>query len=213
MKGKTPRIRVLIADDHPVVREGLRILISRREDMEVVAEATNGRETLSEAVRHKPDVALLDLRMPELDGADLITALTTRLPETKVIILSTFAGDEDIYSALRAGARAYLLKDSSREDMLTCIRTVHAGEAWISPGAAARLATRLGAPELTPREKDVLRLLVGGKSNKEIGNVLRVAEGTVKAHVSRIFGKLAVTARTEAVAEAVRRGLVRLDPH
>jgi|RhiMetdeSRZDD1v2_1073273.scaffolds.fasta_scaffold779527_2 two-component system, NarL family, response regulator len=202
---------ILIADDHPVVREGLRALIARRPDMTVVAEASNGREALDEAIRHRPDVALLDLRMPELEGADLIGAIVHRVPETRIVVLSTFAGDEDIYAALRAGAKAYMLKDSPRDDLLACIRAVCSGNTWISPTAAATLATRVGTPELTPREKDVLRLMAGGKSNREIGAELRVAEGTVKAHVSRIFGKLNVTARTEAVTQAVRRGLVHLD--
>ena len=202
---------ILIADDHPVVREGLRALIARRPDMTVVAEASNGREALDEAIRHKPDVALLDLRMPELEGADLIGAIAHRVPETRIVVLSTFAGDEDIYAALRAGAKAYMLKDSPRDDLLACIRAVCSGNTWISPTAAATLATRVGTPELTPREKDVLRLMAAGKSNREIGVELRVAEGTVKAHVSRIFGKLNVSARTEAVTQAVRRGLVHLD--
>lgn len=203
--------RILIADDHPVVREGLRALIARRPDMTVVAEAATGREALDEAIRHKPDIALIDLRMPELEGADLIASLAHRSPATRIVVLSTFAGDEDIYAALRAGAKAYLLKDAPRDDLLACIRAVSAGDAWISPSAAATLATRLGSPELTPREKDVLRLMATGQSNREIGASLRVAEGTVKAHVSRIFGKLGVSARTEAVTEAARRGLVRLD--
>jgi DNA-binding NarL/FixJ family response regulator len=203
--------RILIADDHPIVREGLRALIARRPDMTVVAEASNGREALDEAIRHKPDVALVDLRMPELEGADLIGAMAHRAPGTRIIVISTFAGDEDIYAALRAGAKAYLLKDSPRDDLLACIRAVVSGNTWISPTAAATLATRVGAPELTPREKDVLRLMAAGRSNREIGAVLRVAEGTVKAHVSRIFGKLNVNARTEAVTQAVRRGLVRLE--
>lgn len=202
---------ILIADDHPIVREGLRALIARRPDMTVVAEASNGREALDEAIRHKPDVALLDLRMPELEGADLIGAIAHRVPETRIVVLSTFAGDEDIYAALRAGAKAYMLKDSPRDDLLACIRAVCSGNTWISPTAAATLATRVGTPELTPREKDVLRLMAAGKSNREIGVELRVAEGTVKAHVSRIFGKLNVSARTEAVTQAVRRGLVHLD--
>jgi DNA-binding NarL/FixJ family response regulator len=203
--------RILIADDHPVVREGLRALIARRPDMTVVAEAANGREALEEAVRHHPDIALLDLRMPELEGADLIAAMLHKAPETRIVVISTFAGDEDIYAALRAGAKAYMLKDSPRDDLLACIRAVCNGNTWISPTAAATLATRVGTPELTPREKDVLRLMAGGKSNREIGTELRVAEGTVKAHVSRIFGKLNVTARTEAVTQAVRRGLVHLE--
>ncbi len=203
--------RIMIADDHPVVREGLRALIERRPDMVVVAEAATGREALVAATRHKPDIALLDLRMPEIEGADLIAALTHCSPVTRIVALSTFAGDEDIFAALRAGAKAYLLKDAPREDLLACIRAVSSGSTWMSPSAAATLATRVGTPELTAREKDVLRLMAAGKSNREIGTSLRVAEGTVKAHVSRIFGKLGVTARTEAVTQAVRRGLVRLD--
>jgi len=207
---QTP-IRILLADDHPIVLEGLSALVSRAPDMDVVAEAKNGREALEQAARHHPDVALIDLRMPEMDGVSVMLALREHAPEVRVVILSTFSGDEDVYRALRAGARAYLLKDTAREELLSCIRSVHAGAAWVSPAAAARLTARLGASELTPREQEVLALIAAGRNNREIADQLRVAEGTVKAHVNRILSKLHVSSRAEAITVAVRRGLVHFD--
>lgn len=204
-------IRVLIADDHPIVREGLRSLVTLDPGMEVVGEAADGRETIELGTRLRPDVALVDLRMPSVDGAEALAALRERAPEVRGIVLTTFSGDEDVVRAFRAGARAYLLKDASREELLACIRAVYEGRSWMSSVAVEGLAARLDADELTPRERDVLRLMVAGRGNKEIAATLRVAEGTVKAHVNRILSKLRVTTRTEAVTEALRRGLVHLD--
>jgi len=207
----TKPIRVLIADDHPVVREGLRALVARRPDMDVVAEAATGREAVDGFFRYRPDVALIDLRMPDLDGVDALAAIRQREPSARVVVLTSFGGDEDVYRALRAGAKAYLMKYAPREDLIACIRAVHAGESWISPSVAAKLTARLGARELTPREREVLHLIVAGRSNKEISSALRLAEGTVKAHVNRILSKLEVSSRAAAITVALRRGIAKLD--
>jgi two-component system, NarL family, response regulator len=203
-------IRILIADDHPVVREGLSALINRRPDMKVVAEAGDGRGAVEQFFLHRPDVALIDLRMPEMDAVEVIAAVRQRTPDARLIVLTTFDGDEDIYRALRAGAKAYLLKDARREELLDCIRTVHAGGSWMAPYMAAKLADRLSGRDLSAREVDVLRLLVEGKSNKEIGATLFISEGTVKVHVNHILEKLGAEGRTAASVEALKRGIVHL---
>lgn len=208
---ETTPIRILIADDHSVVREGLAAMIARRADMQVVAEAGDGQQAVELARRHRPDVILLDLRMPELGGVAAIHQIMADVPTARVIVLTTFDGDEDIYRALQAGARAYLLKDTPREALLEAIRAVHAGQKRIPPEVAAKLADRLLAPELSARELDVLRQIVAGRSNKEAGAALGISEGTVKVHVNSLLGKLGVADRTQAVTEALRRGLVRLD--
>ena len=179
--------------------------------MTVVAEASNGAEAVELFSRHRPDVALIDLRMPGTDGVDAITIIRERFPDARIIVLTTFHGDEDIYRALRAGAKAYLLKDVGREELLDCVRSVSEGRAYLPKSVAAKLAERVAGPQLTVRELDVLRLMGAGKSNKEIGDSLRVAEGTVKAHVNNILSKLNVRGRTEAVAIAVKRGIIRLE--
>lgn len=204
-------IRVLIADDHPVVREGLAALIGRPTDMEVIAEVSNGREAFEQFLIHRPDITLMDLRMPELDGVDAILAIREQVPTARIIVLTTFDGDEDIYRGLRAGAKGYLLKDACREELLECIRAVYDGRTWIPPAVAAKLATRIGGPDLTSRELEVLNLMVAGNSNKEIGTALGVSEGTIKAHVNRVLEKLGVSGRTEATAVALKRGIVRLE--
>jgi two-component system, NarL family, response regulator len=204
-------IRILLADDHPVVRAGLRALISRRPGMSVIAEASSGAEALNLFRRHRPDVALIDLRMPQMDGVEAISAIREQFPAARIIVLTTFDGDEDIYRALRAGAKAYLLKDVPREELLDCIRRVHEGKTYLPSGVANKLAQRVAAPQLTTRELEVLQLMAAGKSNKEIGTVLLVTEGTVKAHVNSILQKLGVSGRTEAATSAVKRGIVQLD--
>jgi two-component system NarL family response regulator len=203
---RTQTISVMIVDDHPVVREGLRALLSRRPALKVVAEAGNGREAVEQSVLHKPDVALIDLRMPDVDGVEAMAAIRERSPGTRMIALTSFGGEEDVFRALRAGAKAYLLKDTPREQLLDCIRAVHEGRSWLAPAAAAKLATRFGTKPLSPRELDVLRLLVAGQTNKQIAGTLGIAEGTVKAHVSGVFQKLDVKTRAQAVAEALKRG-------
>jgi DNA-binding NarL/FixJ family response regulator len=203
-------IRILIADDHSVVREGLVSLVRRKSDMTVVAEASNGREAVDLWKENRPDVALLDLRMPELDGVGAITQIREINPNAHIVVLTTFDGDEDIYRAIKAGAKGYLLKDTAREALMACIRKVHAGETCIPPSLAAKLAERVSGEALSAREIEVLQRIAAGKSNKEIGAELFISEGTVKTHVKSIFSKLDVVSRTEAVATATRRGLIQL---
>lgn len=185
-------------------------MLRRRKDLAVVAEASDGLQAIREFQRHRPDVTLMDLRMPGANGGDAIIAIRQKFPDARIIVLSTFAGDEDIYRAFQAGAKAYLLKDVPFEQLLDCIRTVHQGKTWMSPMAAAKLANRVAATGLTTRETQVLQLLVAGKSNKEIGAQLNIAEGTVKVHISSILKKLGVSGRTEAIAAALARGIVHL---
>jgi DNA-binding NarL/FixJ family response regulator len=207
---KKASIRILIADDHTVVREGLVSLVKRKPDMVVVAEATNGREAVDLWKQHQPDIALLDLRMPELDGVGVIKEIRELNPNAHIVVLTTFDGDEDIYRAIKAGAKGYLLKDTAREALMECIRRVHGGETCIPPTLAAKLADRVSGEALSSREIEVLQRMAAGKSNKEIGAELFISEGTVKTHVKSIFSKLDVVSRTEAVATATRRGLIQL---
>jgi DNA-binding NarL/FixJ family response regulator len=209
-RGKKERIRILIADDHSVVREGLVSLIRRKSDMAVVAEASNGREAVDLWKKHRPHVTLLDLRMPELDGVGAIKEIRELDDNAQIVVLTTFDGDEDIYRAIKAGAKAYLLKDTARDALVETVRRVHAGETYLPPTLAAKLAERLSGQALSPRELEVLQRLAVGKSNKEIGAELFISEGTVKTHIKSIFGKLDVVSRTEAVATATRRGLIQL---
>ena len=207
---KKPRIRVLIVDDHSVVREGLVSLISRKADMTVVGEAANGREGVELWKEHRPDVTLLDLRMPELDGVGVIKEIRGSDEKARFVVLTTFDGDEDIFRAIQAGAKGYLLKDVPRDALMDCIRRVHAGETCVPVHLAMKLAERVSGETLSEREVDVLKLMALGKSNKEIGSALFISEGTVKSHVKSIFAKLNVISRTEAVANATRRGLIQL---
>lgn len=207
---RKPPITVLIADDHSVVREGLVSLIGRRADMTVVGEAANGREAVDLWKKHRPNVTLLDLRMPELDGVGAIKEIRAENGNAQIIVLTTFDGDEDIYRAIQAGAKGYLLKDAPREALMDCIRRVNAGETCVPVHLAAKLAQRVSGETLSEREIDVLKLMSQGKSNKEIGSALFISEGTVKSHVKSIFAKLNVMSRTEAVANATRRGLIQL---
>jgi len=204
-------LRVLIADDHLVVREGLAALINRSPDMAVVAEASTGREAVEQFLLHCPDVALLDLRMPEMDGVEVIAAIREQVPTARLVVLTTYADEEDIHRSLRAGARGYLLKDAPRHELLDCLRAVHDGQTVIPPAIALKLASRLMATELTPRELDVLRLLATGKSNKQIAAALFIAEGTVKTHVNALLRKLDAADRTGVVTLALKRGLLRLE--
>src|SRR5437660_2875486 len=211
MNGKDKKcIRILVADDHSVVREGLVSLVKRKADMTVVAEASNGREAVDLWKEYRPDLVLLDLRMPELDGVGAIKEIRELDPSAHIAVLTTFDGDEDIYRAIKAGAKGYLLKDAPREALMDCIRRVHAGETCVPVHLAAKLAQRVSGETLSEREIDVLKLMAQGKSNKEIGSALFISEGTVKSHVKNIFAKLNVISRTEAVANATRRGLIQL---
>jgi two-component system NarL family response regulator len=204
-------VRVLIADDHPIVREGLSAVISDQPDMVVAGQAATGAEAVNLVLAQRPDVILMDLRMPELSGVDAIVAIRAQWPEAQVIVLTTYDGDEDIFRALQAGAQAYLLKDTPRAELLEAIRAVARGQKRIPPEVAVRLVERLGGPTLTEREVDVLRLMAQGRSNKLIGAELNISEGTVKFHVNNILGKLGVDDRTQAVTVALQRGIIHLD--
>ncbi len=203
-------IRVLIADDHPVVRTGLALMIKYEEGMEAVAQVSNGAECVKLYREHMPDVVLMDLKMPEMDGVQATAAILSEFPAARIILLTTYDGDDDIYRGLRAGARAYLLKDASCSDLLETIRIVHTGKKHITREVGAKLAERLDEPELTERERDVLRLMARGKSNVDIGDELCITEGTVKFHINHILSKLSVNDRTQAVIVALKRGMVSL---
>jgi len=203
-------VRLLIADDHPPMREGLAALLERQADLKVIATASNGQEALEQFRRHQPDVTLMDLRMPEMEGADAVAAIRAEFPQAQIIILTTYGGDEDIYRALRAGARGYLLKDVPCQEMFDAIRTVHAGQKYLMSEVALKLTEHFPGAELTERELAVLQLMVAGKSNHEISAALGVVEATVKFHVKNILGKLSVSDRLQAVTTALKRGLVRL---
>jgi two-component system NarL family response regulator len=209
MNNTTP-LRILIADDHPVVREGLMALISRSPGMTIVAEANNGREAVEQFLLHSPDLALLDLRMPEMDGVDVITAIRQLQPAARLILLTTFDDDEDIFRGFRAGAKAFLLKDAPRNELLECLHAVHGGQTIIPPVIAAKLACRLSALALTSRELEVLHLMADGNGNKEIAATLFIAEGTVKTHVNAVLRKLDAIDRTQAVTIALKRGILHL---
>lgn len=207
---KKLRMSVLIADDHSVVRQGLVSLIEDKADMRVIGEASNGREATELWKKHRPDVTLLDLRMPELDGVGAIKVIRAADENARIIVLTTYDGDEDIYRAIQAGAKGYLLKDVPCEALLDCIRRVHRGDTCVPVHLATKLARRVSGQTLSEREINVLKLLAQGKSNKEIGSALFISEGTVKSHLKRIFDKLGVISRTEAVAKATRSGLIQL---
>jgi two-component system NarL family response regulator len=205
------KIRILIADDHPVVREGLAVLINRSPDMRVVAEAADGQQSVQQFFRYRPDVLLLDLRIPIFNGLEVLRSIMPKEPSAKVIILSTYNLEEDVYQAFKAGAKAYLLKDSPREELLESIRSVHSGQIKMSPKAAAGLATGLSQSRLTKRETEIVWMMAAGKSNKEIAGALGPTEGTVKIHVGHILKKLGVAGRTEAIRIALERGIVHLN--
>ena len=204
------KIRVLIADDHVTVLEGLAAMIGRQPDMVVVAEAADGQEAIDLWTIHRPEVTLLDLRMPKLDGVDVIEEIRKRDSSARIIVLTTYETDTEILRAIKAGTKAYLLKDARREELLDCIRRVNRGETCISASLIEKVATGLSSEALTGRELNVLELLARGKSNKEIGVSLYISETTVKSHLRSIFRKLNVLSRTEAISVANRRGLIRL---
>jgi DNA-binding NarL/FixJ family response regulator len=203
-------IRIMVADDHHVVRQGLVALLKTIEGLEVVAEAADGKQALERFDKHRPDVTLMDLRMPELGGVEAVTQIRRKYPGARIIVLTTFDGDEDIYRALQAGAKGYLLKGMFGEELIDAIRAVHAGKTRIPQAIAERLADRMGGPGLTSRELEVLKEIVAGRSNKEIGAELSITEATVKTHINSILGKLGVTDRTQAATTALQRGIVHL---
>jgi two-component system, NarL family, response regulator len=204
-------IRVLLADDHAIVRSGVAEILNHQPGITVAAQAADGAEAVDLYRRHHPDVALVDLRMPALDGVHVVEQIRAEFPDAVIVILTTYDTDDDIERALRAGAKAYLLKDVAPGDLVACVRAVRAGRRWVSPAIAAKLADRLTRVQLTPREMDVLRLLAEGRANREIAAALFVSEGTVKIHITHLYEKLGVTSRTTAISTAVRRGLVRMD--
>jgi two-component system NarL family response regulator len=209
MEGSAP-IRVMIVDDHPIVRDGIAALIERSSDLCLVAEAADGGQAVSLFARHKPDVTIMDMRMPVLSGVEAIAAIRETFPDARIIVLTTYDGDQDIYSGMRAGARGYLLKDASGHELLEAIRLVFHGQTCMPPIVAAKLAAHISRPELTSREMEVLRAIARGASNLEVANKLFIAEGTVKAHVNSILNKMGVGDRTSAVTQAIQRGIVQL---
>jgi len=203
-------IRVLLADDHTIVRKGVAQILDEQSDMRVVAQAADGLTALALYRRERPDVALLDLRMPELEGVPLVQRLTGEFPDAVLVVLTTYDTEEDIDRALKAGAKGYLLKDVAPADLVACVRTVYRGGTWVSQAVASKLVARMTRVQLTQREFVVLRQVAVGASNKEIADALGISEATVKIHLTHLFEKLGVTSRTEAVAKAVERGLFRI---
>jgi len=209
-RSATRRIRLLIADDHEAIREGLAAIFRQCSDMAVVAQAADGQEAVGMWQRHLPDVTLLDLRMPALDGLQALVEIRRLNPQARLIVLTGFDTENDISRVLKAGARACLLKDATREELLATVRRVHSGGMWIPSGIAATLAAGMSRESLTSREQEVLDWVARGKCNKEVAGALNITETTVKSHLRRLFVKLHVLCRTEAVTAASRRGLVRL---
>jgi two-component system NarL family response regulator len=209
MKKKNP-IRVMLVDDHPAFRKGLAALVESEPDLEVVAQCGDGRQALATFREARPDVVLMDLRLPGLGGVEAILAIRQEFPQARVIVLTTFDTDEDIYRAIQSGAKSFLLKDTPEDELAATIRAVHAGEQKLPPKVADRLAARQQRAELSQREMEVLQLLVKGRSNKEISSALFVTEDTVKAHMKTLFSKLHVQDRTQAAVSAVRHGIVHL---
>jgi DNA-binding NarL/FixJ family response regulator len=203
-----PRIRILTVDDHPLLREGIAAVIEGQPDMTLVAEATNGHEAIESFREHRPDVALMDLRMPDMNGIEAIRAIRTEFPTARIVVLTTYAGDVQALGALKAGASGYLLKSMLRKDLLDTIRTVHAGKRRIPPQIASEIAEHAADDALTEREVDVLRRVGSGNSNKQIAVQLAISEGTVKAHMKSILPKLGARDRTHAVMIAVKRGIL-----
>ena len=203
--------RVLLVDDHALLRTGVANIINQEPDLRVVAEASNGVEAIAAFEEHRPDVTLLDLRMPVMEGVEVVRRIRERDAAARVIVLTTYDTDDEISRALKAGAKAYVLKDIAADALIGCIREVLAGKIYLAPSAAAKLAEGVTHVQLTPREMSTLKLLADGKANKEIAVALDISERTVKTHLAHLFEKLGVTSRTEAVRVATRRGLVRLD--
>ncbi len=207
----TDTIRILIVDDHHIVRQGLAALLNTVPGFEVLAEASDGDQAVELFRKHRPDVTLMDLRLPRLNGVEAIARIRADYPGARIVVLTTYDGDEDIYRALQAGAKGYLLKGMDLAELSEAIRTVHAGRTRIPPRVAEKLAERMSGASLTGRELEVLKLIVAGKSNKDIGNALFISEATVKTHVNSLLSKLGVEDRTQAATSALQRGIVHLD--
>lgn len=204
-------IRILVVDDHAIVRKGLVALLNTVDGLTVVAEASDGQEAIQAHRTYKPDITLMDLRLPKIGGADAIARIRQENPAARIIVLTTFDGDEDIFRALQAGAKGYLLKGMDASELTEAIRTVYAGKSKIPAFVAEKLAGRMGGPALTTRELEVLKRIVAGRSNKEIGADLHISEATVKTHINSILGKLGVSDRTQAATSALQRGIVHLE--
>ena len=209
--GAAAKARVLVVDDHALLRTGVANIINQEPDLSVIAEAGNGAEAVDAYEQHHPDVTLLDLRMPVMEGVEAVRRIREKDPAARVIVLTTYDTDDEIARALKAGAKAYVLKDISADDLIACIRSVLAGRTYLAPAAAAKLAEGVTRVQLTPREMATLRLMADGRANKEIAGELGISERTVKTHLGHLFAKLGVTSRTEAIKVATRRGLVRLE--
>ena len=207
----TDTIKILIVDDHHIVRQGLVALLKTVPGFHVQAEAADGEQAVELFRKHRPDVTLMDLRLPKMNGVDAITKIREIAPGARIVVLTTFDGDEDIYRALQAGAKGYLLKGMDLTELSDAIRSVHAGKTRIPPRVAEKLAERMSGATLTARELEVLKLIVAGKSNKDIGNALFISEATVKTHVNSLLSKLGVEDRTQAATTALQRGIVHLD--
>jgi DNA-binding NarL/FixJ family response regulator len=203
-------IRVLAVDDHPLLREGIATLLAAQPDMKLVAEASNGREAIEQYRTHRPDVILMDLQMPEMNGVDAMIAICSEFPAARVIVLTTYTGDVQVMRALKAGARGYLLKNLLRKELLETIRVVHAGQKRIPPDVASQLAEHATDETLSAREIEVLRLVAGGNANKEIAAQLSITEETVKGHIKNILAKLGANDRTHAVTIGLKRGIIDL---
>ncbi|BAY26482.1 two component transcriptional regulator, LuxR family protein [Calothrix sp. NIES-2100] len=203
-------IRVLIVDDHAIVRKGLTTIINRDPEMTAIAQAEDGQQAIAAFREHQPDVTLMDLRMPQMEGVEAIMAICAEFKQARIAVLTTYDGDEDIYRGLQAGAQGYLLKDAKPGELLNAIRAIYNNQKYIPPEVGAKLLQRMSNPELSERELGVLRLMAQGKGNQEIGTALNIGESTVKSHVNRILSKLGVSDRTQAVITAVKRGIVSL---
>lgn len=203
-------IRILTADDHALLREGIASLVSLEFDMEMVAEASTGREAIEKFRAHRPDVTLMDLQMPDISGIEAIIAIRSEFPNARIIVLTTYVGDVQVMRALKAGARGYILKGRLHKELLETIRAVHAGQKRLAPEVVAALAEHVGDDELSVRELDVLRLIAAGNANKQIAAQLSITEETVKGHVTSILSKLAANDRTHAVTIALKRGIIEI---
>jgi two-component system NarL family response regulator len=207
---KKVRIQIVIADDHPIVREGVVASLQQQRHLKVIGEANDGAEVLELIKQRRPDIALLDLRMPRMNGLEVLLALNELKLQTKAIVMTAFENEEDIQRSMKAGARAYLLKDCPQQILVDAIRRVHSGEVYLPSQVAQKLVDRMQKPQLSPRELEVLKAVAAGKSNKEIGAQLFISEGTVKTHVESLLDKLGAATRTSAVKAAVSRGLVQM---